>query len=340
MREIFIRKNLLVLLSLLFIFPVLTGRDLPDNLLYISNYKFVNKAPDNYSKQIVLVSNRYFNDKQDSILEKGVQPDRKMFYFVIYLQGDSIFLNSAINLEEAIRTLSKKRDFLIFVNGYGKNFGQNLYRGFDLDKRYNLNVIIFDWPTDYQPIRKTAQSARLVTPNFEESINEFDLVHKKYYDSTSATLIFHSMGNHIAYNLINSRQNTTISWHIFENVILNAAGVTQFHHSKWVEKMNMQDRIYITSNKNDKTLKLLELVRLSTQLGIHAKAPHTGNATYLDFSLIAGEDHNYFIGRSEVEKDDPRVFNFYNTVFHGKQVNLNDTTVFKVKEKGLGYYIF
>jgi esterase/lipase superfamily enzyme len=328
-----------VFLLIIFLLPIYSENKLPQNLLYLSNFRFVNEVPENYSKLIVLVSNRYFDQQKDSILEKGADPDLKMTYFVVCLKADSIYLTPFFNLERALNSISKNRDFLIFVNGYGKNFGQNLYRGFELDERYNLNVVIFDWPTDYNPVRKTIKCARKVTLNLLETLNSFDKVHKESFKGTGASLIFHSMGNHIAKDIaINYPDSINLQGN-FDNIILNAPGVTQFKHARWIEKFDMQNQIYITSNKSDKTLKYLVFARLTAQLGRQAKAPHAKNAIYIDFSQIAGENHNYFIGRSEIEKEDPRVYNFYNEIFHGRPVNLNDSTVFTPKEKGMGYII-
>jgi pimeloyl-ACP methyl ester carboxylesterase len=340
MNTIIKQRILLALFGIVFLFTVLTGSEPPENLLYLNNYRFVTKIPENHSTQIVIISNRFFNQKQDSILEKGVDPGRKMSYFVASLENDSIYIIPFKKMDDVLKTFFKNRDFLIFVNGYGKNFGQNLFRGLEIDNRYNLNVIIFDWPSDYKPVRKSAYFAKKVTGNLVHLIDTFNLIHKECFKGTTATLIFHSMGNHIARNMATKLPATAINHHIFDNVVLNAAGVTQFHHAKWVEKLKMQDRVYINSNKGDKTLKLLELARLSTQLGLKAKKPLADNAIYVDFSLIAGEDHNYFIGRSIVEKVDPGVYNYFNAVFHGKQVNLNDTLTFRPKEKGLGFYIY
>jgi hypothetical protein len=339
--RLILRKNILILfIFLVFVSPKITGRENPTSILFLSNSKVVNQMPPATSNQIVVVSNRYFNTKQDSIVSKGVNPNLKMSFFIVCLKNDSVFITPFQYLKDAIGTLSKNRDFLIFVNGYGKNFGQNLYRGLELDKRYNLNVIVFDWPSDYQPVRKSAHFARKVTGNLVHLIDTFNLAHRENFNGTAATLVFHSMGNHIVRNMARNYPYTGTNRHIFNNLLLNAAGVKQWHHAKWVDKLNIQDRIYITSNKGDKTLKLLVLARLTTQLGMKAKQPQAGNANYIDFSLIAGEDHNYFIGRSNIEKEDPRVFNFFNTVFHGQKVYLDDSQVFSPKEKGKGYYIY
>jgi hypothetical protein len=82
------------------------------------------------------------------------------------------------------------------------------------------------------------------------------------------------------------------------------------------------------------------LLRLSTPLGSIAKPPPAKNAVYVDFSLVAGEAHNYYTGHTVLEKDNAHVYEFYDTIFHGKAANINDSLVFSKKGKGLGYFIF
>jgi hypothetical protein len=304
------------------------------------NYRFVKELPANPSIQYVMVSNRYFDTIHYSIVKRGVHPERKLFYFVASRIGDSCYLTPFVNIASAMKILPADRDFLIFVNGHGKNFERNLGRGFLLDERYQINVILFEWPTDNRTLSQTVRNARKVTPNFAGFVTEFHQIRNQYFSESHASVIFHSMGNQIARNLAKSKKPDVNKNKIFDNLALNAAAVSQCGHAHWVEKLKIQDRIYIISNKSDYPLHGVWLLRKTIPLGMKAKSPHAKNAVYIDFSLVAGEAHNYYAGRSDLEKNNQHAYDFYHTLFHGENVNTADSIVFKEKKKGMGFYIY
>jgi hypothetical protein len=322
------------------LFPVIVFSQTNDNSYdnWI-NYKMVKELPANPSMMFVIASTRNFDTTNYSIISRGVNPERKLFYFVVSRIGDSCYIKPFHDLSSAMENLPKSRDLLVFVNGHGKNFPRNLGRGFLLDERYNLNVILFEWPTYYRSLTPTGINARKVTPMFITFIKELDRIKKNDFAKSHTSVIFHSMGNHIAKNMAKSKDNNTLNYKIFDNLILNAAAVTHFGHKRWVEKLKLTDRVYINSNAGDFPLSGVYFLRKTKPLGMAPKPPHARNAIYIDFTKVAGEAHNYYTGKSELEKNNVHAFEYYNTIFHGGKTDTSDSTIFKEKENGLGFFI-
>lgn len=227
--------------------------------------------------------------------------------------------------------LENNKDILVFVNGYGKTLEGTIEGGQKLASRYGVNAIMFDWPTDQRPIRITAKNARKVTNNFALTLNEIDKVIKKSFQKSKLSLMFHSMGNHVARHLVESRSINLIGEITIDNIILNAAAVKSYDHERWVEQLKPKQEVYIVTNKNDFMLRGASLLRVARQLGNVALGELAENANYIDFSGLAERQHGYFLGLTNAEKENPDFFEFYNTVFHGLvyRENINKHLVHK-----------
>ncbi|MBN1599211.1 MAG: alpha/beta hydrolase [Bacteroidales bacterium] len=302
-------------------------------------YTFVDKIPAQAEKNILIISNRHFEPEDDYLYLRQVHITRKMFYFIASRIGDSAYITPYSSMESALEKLSPNKNFLVFVNGHGKSFRQIIDRGFQIGDRYNVNMVMFDWPTDYFALRKTARNARKVTKNFVQSMSDFHILQQTHFPDASVSLMFHSMGNHIARNMVKNDLEDIIPEQYFDNLILNAAAVPQRNHAEWVEQLNIQKRIYIVSNKGDRPLRGVKILRLTKPLGSEYDAHLAKNAEYISFNDIATIEHNIFLGRTEVEKNHPNVYNFYLTLFQGKELFTSDNEMFDKKEGELVYLI-
>lgn len=198
---------------------------------------------------------------------------------------------------------------------------------------------MFDWPTEYYALRKTARNARKVTPNFALSVSELNKAFAKQNMNSNISVMFHSMGNLIVRNIVNKGYLDDLPENIFENLIINAAAVKQRNHTKWVDKLDIQNRIYIVSNRDDLPLKGVMLLRLTTPLGAKYKGSLSKKAHYVNFSEIAGREHNIFLGKTPVEENHPSVFYFYFSLFNGKEVDLTNRNYFAEINDGVEYFI-
>jgi hypothetical protein len=304
--------------SLVLLVVVLPGYGVNFSEYMASRYKFlfVEKLPSHSENKTLIISCRYFKPDEGYFLKRGVQPRYRMFLFIAGTIGDSAYVMPVKSMDEAARYLPENRDFLVYVDGHGKTFDQVLERGFALSGRFDINMVIFDWPTNYLALRKTAYAADEVAANFVVAMNKLNALHEKYYPSSVVSAIFHSMGNNILKNITNKHLLKYMPVHLFSNLILNAAAVKQEN--------------YITINHDDRTLKGAKLLRLANQLGLGYKGRTADNAQYVNFSQVASTEHNLFLGKSQAEKENQYIYGFYDQAFHGKAVNFNNETAYQI----------
>lgn len=322
-------RTILVLAMIFFSMPGHAGH----LKAYLSNrfsLIFVKQLPAQSENKILIISNRYFKVNENYQLKRGLHPHYGMFFFIVGSIGDSAFILPLNSMEEAVQYLPKNRDFLVYIDGHGKTFDQIVERGSDLTSRFDINMVVFDWPTDYMALRKTLYNANDVAGNFVKAMVEFAHLHDQYYKSSSVSAFFHSMGNHILKNVTDKQLLEYMPINLFSNLILNAASVSQHNHARWIEKLTLQQRIYITINSNDRTLQGARIVRGSNQLGLGYKGRMAENAHYVNFSNLATTDHNLFLGKSMIEKNNQHIYNLYDQILHGKEVDFKNDMAYQI----------
>ncbi|MCD4788617.1 MAG: alpha/beta hydrolase, partial [Bacteroidales bacterium] len=317
---------LIQLFALLILFsPSVNGKHDQNSYDSWENYKFVSNIPRNATDRFIIVSTRNFIPENGYDYLAGVHPNHAEFIFLVSKFEDSTFITPCNNVKEAIRVLDRGNDFLVYVHGHGKTFEENLGRGLEVIERYGINLIMFDWPTNCLFIRNSIINSKKVTENFAQVLHASHQTISQYFPQSTFSIIFHSMGNHLAKNLVEMGFTEKISPDIFDNLILNAAAVSQKGHSSWVEKLNIQKRLYIIYNDGDMALWTVKCFRLSKQLGTGVRLITAKNAVYLSFSNVATTEHNLFLGRNEVEKRDSRFYYLYSTLFRGLVIDLEDS---------------
>jgi hypothetical protein len=157
-------------------------------------------------------------------------------------------------------------------------------------------------------------------------------------------MLFHSLGNLYMKKLIKQNLQSGLPESLFDNIILNAAAVNQENHKEWVEKLRIQDQLYITCNKQDFNLKGVRIFTSDgKQLGEKIKSPLAINATYIQFNksvgfrFPTGQTHTYFIGKIPAVNNNVKAC--YYDLFHGSNPNLGNENKFMTRKDGLGYEI-
>lgn len=292
--------------------------------------RFVTNLPEQTGNNILIISTRHFVEKNNFAIRKGVDPHFRLYYFIATHIGDTAYVKYIPEVDSVSTRFESQNSFLIYVDGYGKKFEQTMERGFELSERFNLNLVVFDWPTDYMAMRKAVYNASDVTVGFIKAMKTFDDFHKRYFEQSVVSVIFHSLGNHIIRNVAMQNLMDKMPANLFTNIILNAAAVPQGNHMKWVERLKIQKRIYITKNENDFNLRGAAILRMTRLLGLSRKQQYAKNAYYVDFSEIATFEHNLFLGKSELENKNPDIFKFYNMAFQGKEAFSSDLIGFHI----------
>ncbi|MDT8394007.1 MAG: alpha/beta hydrolase [Bacteroidales bacterium] len=243
-----------------------------------------------------------------------------------------------------------KDDWLLFVHGDSKTYEQAVMRAFDIQYLHKINVMVFCWPSKdpelggIKNFKNSRENLILSLDHFQDllyRIHEFKNHYPDFYDKRQLSIFIHSLGNLFLKNIIEQSPVPGNTENIFDNLIINAAAVNQDQHPSWVEKLNIQKRIYIISNKQDFNLKGLRIfTSQGKQLGEKVQQPLAGNAHYIQFTRAVGfrfptgSTHTYFIGKMADKSTNIR--RFYTTLFHGMPVDTNDREVFRKNKNDLG----
>jgi hypothetical protein len=248
---------------------------------------------------------------------------------------------------------TKTSDWLLFVHGDGKTYKESVQRGFDIQNTYNVNVIVFSWPSEVPDINGL-KNIKNSEKNVSKSVGHFNQMlsfmqdfresNNAFRENANLSMLLHSLGNLHIMKLVDSTNSERIYDTIFENVIMNSAAVNRENHEDWVEKINFQKRIYITNNHYDFSLKGLHLyTKHGNQLGEEFSAPTAKNANYVHFTEAVGfrtptsNTHTYFIGA--ITKESQNIRGFYYDVFHGIDIDFSDESRFVKRKEWKGFDI-
>lgn len=229
------------------------------------------------------VDNEYtFHNEVDTVSDLN-------FFIAKHLTGYDLDMQQIVYTELKDYIRIKEGNWLLFVHGDFKTMELAILRAMDISETYDINVIVFSWPSkspDLSGTRNFKNSKSNVhksEEDFKELIELFEkLTNNKVLHTDSISAFFHSLGN---FYLENYSKQAVKSKRVFANLILNSAAVEQKGHADWIKKIKLQKQIYILSNKHDFTLNGLRIFTpAGKQLGERVKEPFSKKAIYLDFS--------------------------------------------------------
>lgn len=295
--------------------------------------------PTNEDTAIIFISVRdYFPDKTEFM---GYELDSTpaLHYFSIYFNRNKWICVPRLNLEEAFTGASKTKDMVVYGEGMGKDFTGDVDRATRLTRVYDVTTVMFDWPT-YRPNLsggKNYRKARLQSTEVAKRMCDFFTELEKIKptvkaDSLNLTLLLHSLGNRLLKEAVTNNL-ITFKTKLFHHIVLNAPCVKKRGHKKWLEKLNIQDEIYLTRNNKDRTLNLARLAGFTEQLGRHWGAAKAKNAVYLNFSPVLEKEHNYFLLTNVLARH-PDIKAIYSDIFHNRIINFNDEKKYINQQNG------
>jgi len=294
---------------------------------------------------IVIATNRIF-DPGTSMGGLGNKIGKApLSYFVATCIKGQWKIFKAKNIDSAFLHFSNERNFVFFVHGDGKSFASTLKRSMAISALYKVYVVAFDYPSfmpgyssfrNFYHSRKNIKSSTAYFWQFLQNLeHNFTNPASPFY-SSKRTLFAHSLGNYLVMKTIKDRRLEKDSTVWLDNVLLNAGAVKQKKRRKWITNLKKQKRIYVTSNKNDYTLKGAMFITLSKQLGSNLKKPLASNAIYINFTSTAGNQHNCWLDKELLNS--PRHFYFfYNEILNGREIPLNDSTYVEKRTDGRGF---
>ena len=292
--------------------------------------------------RILIVSNRAFNpEAEDGRFFSNDLSEYRMVSYMLASCEDGQWQMSPVNdLFSGLENINDGSDILIFVHGHGKNVPLVLTRANQIQERYGVSLVVFDWPSYNSNFNKSLSRVRRCGENFYNLLLQVKQYRdEKFVADQKLSMLMHSLGNYFLTHMVVNGNNQYLEEKIFDNIIVNAAAVKSKEHGEVISQLRIQERIYIAFNKNDRVLRGAHLLMSGKMLGNEALAPLVPNASYVDFSPVAGSEHTYFAGYHRFEDDLPAFMQFYHGAFHGEDVDLSNASLFKKTSEGEIYQV-
>jgi esterase/lipase superfamily enzyme len=241
-------------------------------------------------------------NKVNGVWQVNVLPDRLSY------AGQDMLASEAVYLQTQERMRQNETNGIFFVHGFNTNFLGALESGYRLQQLYNLEVLVFSWPSNgggglsgvssYKDDQRDARLSASALDRCFEKLAFYLQKHIATHCGQKLTLALHSMGNYLFKSLLQSSiyQGETL---LFDNIVLLSADVNNKDHAEWVDRIKYRNRLFITINEDDFALAASRAKggdQQQARLGHWLKNLTSVNAIYLNFTQApsVGNTHNYF----------------------------------------------
>ena len=285
--------------------------------------------------KMLIVTNRPFfpHDENRIFFPNAIAEYRKVTYLDVALAGDTWLIRPLESFSEGMRIIDKGKDILLFVHGHGKTFPISIQRAYQIMTRYDVSLILFDWPAKHSNFNKSLARVRRCGENFYNL-----LLNLKAYRKSSMTedqhlsIMAHSVGNYYLTHFVVNGSWQYLNELFVDNIIFNSAAVRSKEHGEVVSLLTISDNKYVVLNKYDKVLRGAHLLTSGKMLGNVVIEPHARNTDYIHFTGIAGLEHTFFAGYHQFEDNNMAVYQFYNDIIHGRKPDFTLPCFTPIKE--------
>ncbi len=284
---------------------------------------------------ILIVTNRPFtpDDEYKIYFPNALAEYRKVTYLEVACTGDRWLIRPLNSFKEGMECIDDSKDILLFVHGHGKTFPLSLPRAWRIKTRYDVSLILFDWPAKHSNFNKSLARVRRCGENFYNLLLNL----KEYRENTMAedqhlSVMAHSLGNYYLTHFVVNGSWQYLNEPFIDNIIFNAAAVRTKEHGEVISRLTISDNKYVVLNKRDKVLRGAHILTSGKMLGNMVIEPQASNTEYIHFTDIAGFEHTCFAGYHRFEFDNEAVFNFYNTIIHGKKPDFSSPHFKPIKQ--------
>jgi esterase/lipase superfamily enzyme len=209
--------------------------------------------------------------------------------------------SQALFQQLAQRCSQTGKNCLFYIHGHNKPFAETLEQGWLLQQRYGVEVVLFSWPSnsggfpiaEYRRARRDAQASfgalDALLEKYGRYLNDWLLASSEralLACRSTTNLLAHSLGNYLLEHYVLSRAYQAET-RLFSNVVLSQADVNSVDHTKWIDRMTVGQRLYVTINENDKILGYSEALN-PPRLGKTLANLQSRQAHYVDFTGASG----------------------------------------------------
>lgn len=285
--------------------------------------------------KIFVVTNRpFFKDDDEGVYFPNAIADfRKVTYIEVGCTNNKWLVRPVESFEKGMHTIDKGKDILVFIHGHGKSFPKTIFRAMQITKRYDVPLILFDWPAQHGNFNKSLARVRRCSDNFYNL-----LLNLKNYRNTQMeanqhlSILAHSLGNYYLTHFVVNGGWQYQQVPFIDNVIFSAPAIRSKEHGEALSLLNISNNKFVTSNKFDKVLRGAHLLTSGKMLGNEVIKPLATNTLYFDFTKIAGHEHTYYAGYHSFEYENKTVYEFYYSLFHGDQPGLEASKYNMIEE--------
>lgn len=294
------------------------------------------------SDKILVVTNRPFipEAEDNEIFPNDISDYRKVTYLVAGCDGERWNLFPVDDFFTGMKAIDRGEDILLFVHGHGKSMPPVLTRAHQIQDRYGVSMVLFDWPSFHSNFNKSLSRVRRCGENFYNLLLNLHRYRSlEMNPDQHLSMLLHSLGNYFLTHLVVNGNNQYMQDTIFDNIIMNSPAVRSKEHGEVLSQISFQDELYVVFNHRDKVLRGAHLLTTGKMLGNVVMEPVAPNTTYVDFSDVAGTEHTFFAGYHQFEYDLPAFEHFFQTAFHGGKVDLTSEEMFVQKSEGPVYIV-
>ena len=251
----------------------------------------------------LMVSNRIFDANKKAFAEENI--DTHSVHYLYISKSDTVWnVHEIKTLEEGIKRMPNK-NWVLYTEGMGKIFTNNMERAYLMSNTYHVNVILFD----YASINSQLSILKNYYFSYHNAVNSA----KQYYhflkniqqlkESTSlfankkVSIFLHSMGNLVFQKMIKNQAMASELNRIkfIDNIIFNAADVNRKNHNRWIGNIEFAKNIIINYNTSDTKLMMAMLISGNRKMGSKPLRPYARNADYTNLHKEVGNNHSYFL---------------------------------------------
>lgn len=232
-----------------------------------------------------------------------------------------LYTNEGLNekpFEELMEDLLQdEKDILFYVHGRGKHPSKGLKILPEIERRYDMRVVLFHWDSWSsmfdRPVENAIEGGRDLATLFD-LFNVFKESRSEEFSQITVSLLVYSMGNITLQSYMENHFDGGLQKDLFGSLILNAADCLVDGHKEWLEEVNFASSIFVVSNENDKILaasKVLTIFEDKVQERLGRRVtyydyldlfetnkiffPLAENASYMNFSDLLDNGHRHFL---------------------------------------------